>query len=174
MAARTDGGQRVASEIRALVVSMNPKLPIVAAQTLENQIALGMTLQRIAASLTGSLGLVGLLLAAVGVYGVTAYLVTCRTREIGIRLALGAERRDVIVMVLRKGLWLTVMGAATGLVISAGAARLLASLLFGLPPVDPVTFGGAAILFVLIGVAACYVPVRRAIGIPAMDALRHE
>ena len=104
----------------------------------------------------------------------TAYVVTCRTREIGIRLALGAQRPDVIGMVLGEGLRLAVAGTAAGLVIAAGASRLLTGLLFGLSPSDPATFGLATVLFLLISVAACYVPVRRALRVPAADALKYE
>src|SRR6185503_7662186 len=130
----------------------------VTSQTLDESTKYGLIPQRIAASMTGTLGIVGLLLAAMGIYGVTAYMVTSRTREIGIRMALGAQPREVRRMVLRQGLGLTLVGAAIGLVLAAGASRLLGSLLFGVGPTDPATFIGAAVLFTLIGLAACFVP----------------
>ncbi len=172
--ARTHRGQRLAGEIRALVASMNPNLPIVAAQTLDEYTALNLVPQRVAASVSGSLGLVGLLLAAIGIYGVMAYAVTRRTREIGVRIALGAQRADVVGMVLRQGMSLALIGSCVGLLLAAAVSRLLASLLFGIPPLDAVAFGGAAALFTVTGLAACYVPARRAARINATEALRHE
>jgi ABC-type antimicrobial peptide transport system permease subunit len=130
--------------------------------------------QRIAASVAGSLGVIGLLLAAIGIYGVTAYMVTSRTREIGIRIALGAQQGNVVRMVLRQGMTLTLAGAAIGLLLAAAAGRLLGSLLFGVGATDPVTFIGSAVLVVAIGLAACYAPARRATEIDAMEALRYE
>ena len=172
--ARSTAGQRLAGDLRTLLASMNPNLPIVAAMDFEEYAQLTLIPQRVAASVSGSLGLVGLLLAAIGVYGVTAYMVTSRTREIGIRVALGAQPRDVLRMVIRQGLSLTLAGAAIGLVLAAAAGRLIVSLLMGVGPLDVVTFAGAAALFALIGVAACYVPARRALRINANEALRYE
>ena len=97
-----------------------------------------------------------------------------RTREIGIRLALGAQRAEVVGMILRQGMSLVVIGSAIGLTLAAGASRLLTRLLFGLPPIDPVTFMGAAALFAAVGLAACYIPARQATRIDAMEALRYE
>jgi len=129
---------------------------------------------RLAASVSGSLGIVGLLLAAIGIYGVTAYAVTCRAREIGIRVAMGAQRSDIVGMVLRHGMWLVAIGSAIGLILAAAASRLLTRLLFGIPPIDPITFAGAATLFAVIGLAACYIPARRAVRVDPVEALRHE
>ena len=172
--ARTTHGQRIPDELRALVTSMNPDLPIVTAQTLEESVSLGLAPQRIAASVTGSLGSVGLLLAGIGIYGVTAYAVARRTREIGIRIALGARRVDVIGMILREGVSLTLIGSGVGLIVAAAISRALAGFLFGIPPIDPLTFTGTTVLFVAIGLAACYVPARRATRVDAMESLRFE
>ncbi|PYR55240.1 MAG: hypothetical protein DMF91_24805 [Acidobacteria bacterium] len=174
IAARTTHAQRIADELRALLASMNPNLPIMTAQTLEDAVALGLAPQRVAASVSGSLGLVGLLLAGIGIYGVTAYAVARRTREIGIRIALGARRADIIGMVLREGLSLTLIGSAMGLIIAAAVSRVVAGYLFGIPPIDPVTFAGTTVMFAAIGLAACYVPARQATRIDAMEALRYE
>ncbi len=174
IAARTTHRQRIADELRALVAAMNPNLPVLTAQTLDDSVALGLAPQRVAGSIAGSLGLVGLVLAALGIYGVTAYAVTRRTREIGIRVALGARPTDVVRMVLREGLWLTGVGSAIGLVIAALVSRVLASFLFGIPPSDPITFAGVTVLFAVIGLAACYWPVRRATRIDPTEALRYE
>ena len=174
IAARSAHGQRLAGELRALLASMNPNLPIVQSLTFDAYSQLGLLPQRIAASVAGSLGLVGVLLAAIGIYGVTAYMVSSRTREIGIRMALGAERASVVRMVLRQVLMLTMIGAAIGLAVAAAASRLLGSLLFGVGATDPLTFIGSTLLFFVVGAAACYVPARRATAIGAMDALRYD
>jgi putative ABC transport system permease protein len=122
----------------------------------------------------GSVGLIGLMLAAIGIYGVTAYTTTRRTREIGIRIALGAERRDVIGMILRDGMGLVGAGSLIGLLLAAGASRVFANLLFGVRPFDPLTFCAASILFAAVGLIACYIPARRATRIDAMEVLRYE
>lgn len=172
--ARTTHGQRIAGEIRALVASMNPYLPIVASRALGDESSPMLTQLRVSAAVSGAVGLVGVLLAGMGIYGVTAYTVTRRTREIGVRVAMGAQRADVVGMVLRQGMSLVAIGSATGMLLAAGASRLLVRLLFGVPPLDPVIFAGAAVLFVVIGLAACYAPARRATRIDAMEALRYE
>jgi len=174
IAARTNPGQPATDAIRALVASMNPNLPIVTSQTLEDSVALGLVPQRVAASVSGSLGLVGLLLAAIGIYGVTALTVARRTREFGIRIALGAERRDVLRMVLRQGLGLIAGGCAVGLSLGAGAGHVLSGFLFGVPPLDPAVFAAAAASSVAVGLAACYGPARRATRVDPMSALRCE
>ena len=101
-------------------------------QTLEDATALGLVPQRIVVSVAGGLGLIGALLAAIGIYGVAAYAVARRTREIGIRMALGAQRADVVAMVLHQGIWLAVIGSAIGLLLAAGASRALVVFLFGI------------------------------------------
>jgi predicted permease len=172
--ARTTRGQRIADELRALVASMNPNLPSLTAQTLDDAVALGLAPQRAAATVAGSLGIVGVMLTGIGIYGVMAYAVTRRTREIGIRIALGAQRADVIRMVLREGLSLTAIGSGIGVVLAALMSRVLAGFLFGIPPIDPMTFAATTALFTVIGVAACYVPVLRATRIDPTLALRYE
>jgi len=172
--ARATHGQRLANDLRSLVASMNPNLPIISAQTLEDRTALGVVPQRVAASVSGVLGMVGVLLAALGIYGVTAYNVARRTREIGIRMALGAQRADVGRMVLGHGVILATVGSALGLVTAVGAGRVLSSFLLGVAPADAVTFATAAGFFALVGLAACYVPARRATRIDPVKALRHD
>jgi len=174
LVARASDGRRLAAEIRTLIASMDPNVPIVNSQTLEDFAALGLIPQRVAAAVSGILGVVGLLLAAIGIYGVTAYMVSARTREIGIRMALGAQRSNVVRMVLRQGMKLALLGGAIGLALEFGAGRLLGSLLFGVGAADPLTFIGSAVLFCAIGLAACYAPARRATEIDAMEALRYE
>ena len=174
VAARTSHGRRLANELRTRIGSINPNLLIVTSQTLEDSVALGLLPQRIAASVSTSLGFVGLLLAAIGIYGVTAYTVARRTREIGIRIALGAARFDVVRMVLRQGVSIAALGSAIGLTLAAGISRLLAGFLYGVPPTDLTIFSGAAAVFAVVSLIACYVPARRAIRISAMEALRAE
>jgi hypothetical protein len=173
--ARTTRGQRMTAEIRSLVSTMNADLPILNAQTLEEQQTGPVITQlRIAASVSGSVGLLALLLAAMGIYGVTAHAVGQRTREIGIRLALGAERRDIAAMVFRHGLSLVSIGGTIGIILAIAASRLFVRLLFGMSPLDLLTFGGVVVLFALVAAAACYVPAMRAMRITAMQALRYE
>jgi len=172
--ARATHGQRLVNDLRSLVSSMNPNLPIISAQTLEDRTALGVVPQRVAASVSGALGMVGVLLAALGIYGVTAYNVARRTREIGIRMALGAQRADVVRMVLGHGVILAIVGSAIGLLSAAVAGRVLSSFLLGVAPADAVTFVAAAGLFTLVGMAACYVPARRATRIDPVEALRYD
>jgi predicted permease len=171
---RTANGERLASQIRDLVRSMDPNLPMVAPQTLDSQSGPMQLQLRLAASVAGGVGLVGVLLAGIGIYGVTAYTTSRRTREIGIRMAMGAQRANVMSMVMRQGMLMVVIGSGVGLILAAAAGRLFASLLFGVPPLDPLTFGSAAVLFAAIGLAACYMPARRATQIDAMEALRYE
>jgi predicted permease len=174
IAARPANGQPIEDAVRAAVASMNPNLPIVSSQTLEESVALGMVPQHVIASISGSLGVIALFLASMGIYGVTTFAVTRRTREFGIRLALGATRGDIVRMVLQQGMSLTIIGCAMGLLLGAAAAQVLAGFLFGLPPLDWLTFGGSAALFAAIGMAACYGPARRATNVDPLAALRHE
>jgi putative ABC transport system permease protein len=167
--------RRLAGDLRALVRSMNPNLPILNAQTLEEQMTGPVEVQlRVAAAVAGSIGTVSVLLAAIGIYGVMAYAVTRRTREIGIRLALGARRADVLRMVVREGLALVAIGSGVGIMLAAAAGRVLTSVLVGVPPLDPAILSGTTVLFAIIGAGACYLPARRATRIDAMEALRYE
>ena len=118
--------------------------------------------------------LTALLLAGLGIYGVISYIVSERTHEIGIRLALGAQRRNILRMVLRQGLGLAVTGAAVGLACALIVSHLMAGLLYGVRPTDPVTFAGVALLLIGVAMLACYIPARRAIRVDPLVALRHE
>jgi putative ABC transport system permease protein len=172
--ARSRHGRRVSAELGAVVRSLNPNLPIVRSEMVKDSIALGLAPQQLLTTVTGSLGLLGLLLAAIGIYGVTAYSVAHRTRELGIRLALGAPPHHLVRMVLGQGFLLTAVGSFVGLALAAGAGQVVSLFLYGLPALHLPTFLGTAILFVLVGLTACYIPARRALGVDPLRALRYE
>jgi putative ABC transport system permease protein len=171
---RTTDDRSSVADIRTLLRSMNPNLPITEAMRLSEITAIGLVPQRMAASVAGALGIVGLLLCAIGIYGVTSYAVAQRTREIGIRVALGADRRNVLRLVLRQGLALTAVGTAIGVVIAAVGSTFLESFLYGVRGLDPLTFGATCALFALVALLASYIPARRATNVDPMVALRAE
>ena len=173
--ARSNGDRPMAAQIRGLVAGLDRNLPLLSVGSVEDAIIGPEQLQlRIAAIVAATVGLIGVFLAAIGVYGVTAYAVSRRTREIGVRLALGADRGAVVGLVLRQGMTLVGIGSVVGLGLAAAARRLLAGQLFGLAPLGWATAAGAVVLFALVGLAACYVPTWRASRINALEALRYE
>ena len=131
-------------------------------------------LPKMASTLLGLFGVLALLLAVVGLYSVVAFSVSQRTREIGIRMALGAERRQILRMVLRQGLALTLLGLTIGLGLAVGAGQLLKAQLLGLTATDPVSFGVTTAVLLAVALAACALPARRAAALDPLKALRRE
>lgn len=129
---------------------------------------------RVAAWTLGGFGVLALLLAAIGIYGVVSYSVAQRTREIGLRRALGAKESDVLKLVLGEGFFVISIGLALGLLVAFGATRLIAGFLYGVAPTDPLTFVGVPVLLGLIALGACYIPARRATKVDPLVALRYE
>jgi len=130
--------------------------------------------QEVGAGLVGLLSLLGLILASAGLYGVVAFAVSRRTYELGIRIALGAQRKDVLKLVLKRGLTLIVIGLAIGMGGALVLTRVLSSLLYGVTPTDPVTFVAVSLLLTAVGLIASYIPARRATKVDPMIALRYE
>jgi predicted permease len=162
---------RVEQEVHAL----DPVMPV-SVQTMAGVVAgtQGFFLLRVGAIQAGAMGLLGLLLAAVGVYGVMSYGAAQRTREIGIRMALGATPKTVLGMILHQGVWMVIMGVAVGLMGATAVTRVLGRFLFSISFADPVVFFAAAVLLAVVALAACWIPAHRAMRVEPMVALRHE
>jgi len=160
--------------VRQALRDFDRNLPLVQMVPFQQYADSGLLPQRVAASIAGSLGTVALLLGAIGIYGICAFAVVSRTKEIGIRVALGADAKRVERLVLWHGLKLTVIGGAIGLVIALGLTRLLSDLLFGISPMDPIAFGSTLATLVTVALAASYVPARRAARVNPVTALRAE
>jgi predicted permease len=160
--------------LRRAVQSIDGNLPLLDIRTQNEQIAATMQQEKIFAGLTAAFGVLALVLASIGIYGILAYSVSRRTNEIGIRMALGAQARQVMRMVLSEAGWMTAIGIAAGLGGALAMGRVVASLLYGLKPWDATTLAGAAGVLLLVAMAASWVPARRAAAIDPMKALRHD
>jgi predicted permease len=166
--------QAILPAIREVVAQVNTNLPLFDVKTESEQIDRLLFQERLVARLSGFFGLLALVLACVGLYGLLSYEVSRRTREIGIRMALGAHREAVMKLVLREGIVLAVAGAGVGMGVAAGVMRYLASMLYDVHANDPLTMTGVAVLLILVAIAACYIPARRAMRVDPMVALRYE
>jgi putative ABC transport system permease protein len=151
---------------------LEPTMPLLNPTTLSDVFVQALWGPRMGATLLAIFALLALLLASIGLYGVMAYTVNLRTRELGIRLALGASRRDVRNMVVRQGLLLAVAGVGLGLAVAFAAARLVTNLLFGVSATDPITFSVIPVLLVLVAAVATYLPAWRASRVDPVIALR--
>ena len=154
--------EAIVPSLRAAVQRIDKDLPLIDIRTQQEQIDATTQQERIFASLTVGFGVLALALACVGIYGIMTYTVAQRTSEIGIRLALGAQRARVRAMVLRESIWLTVIGIAAGLVAAIALGRLIKSMLYGLGPHDPISLAGAGLLLLAIAVTAAWIPAARA------------
>jgi predicted permease len=168
--------ETLAPQIEAMIHKIAPNVPVSQVQTMSRALEglNGFFFFRFGAQLSGTMGLLGLLLAVVGVYSVVSYAAAQRTHEIGIRMALGAAPRDILKMVLRQSLGVVVIGVAVGLVAALAGTRALASLLVGISPSDPATFGAVVILLSGVVLLACWIPARRVTRVSPLVALRYE
>lgn len=175
LVARTRGNpEALVAAVRGQVQSLDANLPLFDVKTLTEHMKFALFPAKVAATVLGGFGLVALLLSAIGVYGITSYAVAQRTHEIGVRLALGAQLRDVLRLVLSQGLKLTLIGAALGLFGAYLATRAITSVLYGVSATDPITFGFVSLLLIGVALVACYVPARRATKVEPLTALRNE
>jgi putative ABC transport system permease protein len=172
---RSSGDPRpLTATVRALVSGIDPNQPVTDVATMREMIEGFLDRPRFNFILFGSFAALALTLSIVGIYAVVSHSVTRRTHEIGIRMALGAQRRNVLLLFMGDGAFVAVAGVALGLIGASATARLLATMLFGIPPEDSVTFAAVSIMFLVVCLAASYFPARRAMKVDPIVALRHE
>jgi predicted lysophospholipase L1 biosynthesis ABC-type transport system permease subunit len=175
IALRTEGDPAaLVAPLRAALAELDPDIPLTEVQTMEEAMGAWAAERRLTMLLVAGFALLALTLGAVGVYGVMAHLVAQRTKEIGIRIALGAIPREILGLVLSQGAWLAGLGIAAGLLGALGATRLLAGLLYGVAPTDAVTFVATAVALAAVAVVASLLPAVRAVRTDPVDALRSE
>jgi len=169
--------QAIAPEVSSIIRGLAPTVPVLVVRTMAEAVRNspdGLLLFDLGAEITAALGLLGLALAVVGVYGVTAYAVGQRTPEIGVRMAFGAQRKDILWMISRQGLAIVAIGLALGFAAAMGVGKLVGNFLVGVAPTDPVTYLAVSFLLACVSLFACYVPARGAMRVDPMVALRHE
>ncbi len=172
---RTEGDPlALAPAVRGVVRELDPGLALANLRTADDVVEASVARPRLTAELLASFGFLALLLSAIGIYGVVGYSVARRSREIGIRMALGADRRRVLRLVLRQGMGPVAAGALAGLAAALAATRLLSSLLFGVSPADPAVFASVVVLLAAVGLLACWLPARRALRVDPATTLRYE
>jgi predicted permease len=170
---RLDAGA-IPTQVRDLVQSVDAGLPVFGAETLTEALSASLSVRRFAMEMTALFALTALLLAALGIYGVISYMVSERTHEIGIRLALGARPENILKMVLRQGLTLAAAGGAVGLAGALIVSRMMSGLLYGVRPSDPATFVGVTIVLTAVALGACYIPARRAVRVDPIAAMHGD
>ncbi len=168
------GGEALLPSIRSVVAEFDPDLPVYGVRSMEGITADSLGSRRLTLTLVGLFAALALVLATVGIYGVMSYVVSGRTQEIGIRIALGAQRRDVFRLVVGQGMALAGAGLVLGLIAAAGVTRYLGSQLFHVKPIDPITYGAVTVLLGGVALLACYIPARRATRVDPLVALRYE
>jgi predicted permease len=172
---RTEGDPTaVMGSVRRAVEEIDPREVVYNVQTMDEVVSNSFAVRRLAMILLGVFASLALLLACVGIYGVISYLTGQRTHEIGVRMALGAQRSNVLKLVMGHGARMALIGVAIGIVSALGLTRLMANQLFGVSAHDPLTFAGVAMLLIIVAIAACYMPAERATRVDPMIALRHE
>jgi putative ABC transport system permease protein len=164
----------IAAAVTGIVHEVDPSVPVNEVTTLDGLLSRSLSPRRFAMVLIGVLAVLALVLSAVGIYGVMSYTVGQRTQEIGVRMALGAQPKNMLALVLGRGAGLALAGILAGTLGALALTRFLSSLLFGVAPKDPLTFAGVALLLFAVALAACYVPARRAMRVDPMVALRYE
>ena len=174
LAVRTDRGPSMIPELRELLRNASPELASTNFMTMDQVVEDSYGSQQLAARLLEIFAGAALLLCIAGIYGLLSYLVTQRTKEVGLRIALGAQHRDVMFLVLRQAGWMLLAGAAVGLTLAYLSSLLLKTFLYGVEPHDPWTMGGVTLLLLSGGLAAAYLPARRAASIDPIQALRTE
>jgi len=165
---------KLAPAVRQQVREIDANLPVIDVMSMEQRLAESVAPRRFQMLLFGAFAAVALALAAVGVYGVISHSVSRRTHEIGIRMALGAQPRDVLAMVIRQGVSLALAGMAIGFAAALALTRVMTGLLFNVKPTDPATFALIALLLVIVALIACYIPARRATKVDPLIALKSE
>jgi putative ABC transport system permease protein len=172
---RTQGDPTaIMGAVRRAVAEVDPREIIYATQTMNDIVASSFAARRLSMILLSAFAALALVLSCIGIYGVISYLVGGRTHEIGVRMALGAQRRDVLSLVLGESARMALVGVMVGVAAALGLTRLMSNQLFGVTAHDPLTFAAVAILLMLVAVLACYLPARRAVRVDPMVALRYE
>jgi putative ABC transport system permease protein len=162
------------ADVRSIIRSVDPDQPLGGIRTMENIVAESFAPRRLTVLISGLFAALALLLAMVGLYGVLAYSVAQRSHEFGIRMALGAAKGDILRLIIAQGFKLALAGIVVGMAGAFALRRVLGSLLLGITPTDPITFGAVALLLVAVALLACYIPARRATKVDPMVALRYE
>ena len=164
----------LAAPVRNQISALDKDQAVFNVRTMEQALSHSVSARRFSMILLSVFAALALILAAVGIYGVISYSVAQRTREVGIRMALGAQTTDVLKLVVRDGLQLVVIGVAVGLIAAFALTRLMTTLLFGVTPTDVLTYASVALALVAVALAACYIPARRATKVDPLVALRFE